>query len=207
MVGDITTIITTRVKRMYDDIVDLYSRGHSVEYKFDKIKDSEKNTIEYVKNSIRNNTEQNVLKMFGIDNEYTLDTFYNFRYEVNNYNFRDHKNFHKENSTNEIWCFGCSFTYGVGVAYDYIWPSVIQRFEPEKIVRNFGVGASGPQTTLRLLKNWLTYSSHNPTQVYILGFFPTRCEFNVRDEYHMFTINHYEYYKNTQHINDFIAND
>ena len=154
----------------------LYALGINSTQKYE-IKKHELDTIQYVQNNI---TDVDVLSRFGINDDYTFDTFKNFTYNVNNYNFRDNKDYTTENEPNEFWCFGCSFTYGVGVAQEYTWPSYINKIT-NKHVKNFGVGGCGPMTVLRLLSNWLELSMYTPRTVYILGYFPARLEITMSD--------------------------
>lgn len=99
-----------------------------------------------------------------------------FDYYFNNYGFRsvNEENYNLDDK-NDIWCFGCSVTLGVGVSRHDMWPSLIQTHTNRK-VKNFAVGGAGPVTTLRLLRHWYTMSEFKPKQIFILGFFPGRNE-------------------------------
>lgn len=99
-----------------------------------------------------------------------------FNYVWNNYGFRSlyHEDYHLDDA-NDIWCFGCSVTAGIGVAVEQTWPYLIQQ-NTSRNVKNFGVGGAGEMTCHRLLSNWLKYSKHKPKQIFVLGFFPGREE-------------------------------
>ena len=56
-----------------------------------------------------------LLKYIGINDNYSLDEFLNFEYNYNNFGFRDDVDYEIDNSENEIWCFGCSWTAGIGI--------------------------------------------------------------------------------------------
>ena len=135
---------------------------------------NEERTVNFFKNV---KFSEQCKKLFGIDSDYTVDDFLNFNYQTNNYGFRD-IDFSLDNNENEIWCFGCSWTYGVGVIDRLSWPKIIQN-NTGIITKNFGVGGSGPETCLRLLNYWLSNSKHKPIAIYINGFFPGRTEFEI----------------------------
>ena len=99
-----------------------------------------------------------------------------FNYVWNNYGFRSlHQEDYHLDDNNDIWCFGCSVTAGIGVAVEQTWPYLINQ-HTSRNVKNFGVGGSGEMTCHRLLFNWLKYSKHKPKQIFVLGFFPGREE-------------------------------
>ena len=131
-------------------------------------------TIKFLKNQ---NFDSYFMDTFDISEEYTIEEFCNFNYEFNKYGFRKSKlNCPSINNTpNEIWCFGDSFTMGTGVPSDRTWPAILQEYTNQKVI-NFGVGGAGPETILRLLKSWLVHSKHKPVTVFIYGFFPGRFE-------------------------------
>ena len=110
------------------------------------------------------------------DNE-NLEDHGHWDYFFNNYGFRSHdeSNYSLDDPTNDIWCFGCSFTMGTGVSREHAWPSVIQRLTGRN-VKNFGVGGSGPLTTWRLMQSWYRESSTKPKDILVLGFWPGRTE-------------------------------
>jgi hypothetical protein len=104
-----------------------------------------------------------------------------FNYVWNNYGFRSlyYEDYHLDDD-NDIWCFGCSVTSGIGVAVEQTWPYLIQQ-NISRNVKNFGVGGGGEMTCHRLLFNWLKYSKHKPKQIFVLGFFPGRKEVYDKD--------------------------
>lgn len=140
----------------------------------------DKYTIEYVKKEKLN---QDVLDIFNISDDYTLDEFCNFNYEISELGFRK-SSFNDgpriDNSPNEIWCFGDSFTFGTGVPADRTWPSIIQTHTDKKVI-NFGIGGIGPETVLRLITNWLIAADHMPETILTYGFFPGRFEIMLDD--------------------------
>lgn len=165
----------------------LYSIGKiGFEYKSldNPLSDGEISTIEFVK---ENYSDEKVRKFWNIEKDYTLEKFINFGYIENNYGFRSHTDFSINNEPNEIWCFGCSCTYGEGVDVDYTWPSFIKNLTG-KTVKNFGVSGAGPLTTIRLLTNWLKLSDYKPDTIYILGHFDGRLEIEI-SPFHYKTIN------------------
>lgn len=149
----------------------LYARGINSTFIYDTT--IENATIEFLR---KNKNNIDILNKFGIDENYTLDEVLNYEYTLNNYDFRSDFNYSVNNQPDEIWCIGCSFTFGVGVSKSVVWPSLVQQEFPNNLVKNFGIGASGPLTQYRLLNNWLHYSEFKPKVVYILGFFPYRIE-------------------------------
>ena len=135
----------------------------------------EKRTVDFLKNI---KFSEQYKKLFGINSDYyTVADFLNFDYQTNNYGFRD-DDFSLNNSEGEIWCFGCSWTYGVGIIDRLSWPKIIQK-NINITTKNFGVSGSGPETCLRLLEYWLSNSKHKPIAIYINGFFPGRFEFQL----------------------------
>lgn len=128
---------------------------------------------DYVKDNANNDT---LLKFLGINESYTIEEFLNFKYRYNNFGFRDDVDYTPDNSENEIWCFGCSYTVGDGVPREKTWPALVQK-ETGLVVRNFAVSGGGMQTILRLLENWLKVSKHKPRYILIFGYFERRFEF------------------------------
>lgn len=116
-----------------------------------------------------------LLKYIGINDNYSLDEFLNFKYNYNNFGFRDDVDYEIDNSENEIWCFGCSWTMGLGIPMERAWPKLIEK-ETGFVVKNFGIGGAGAPTMLRLIENWLKFSKHKPRYILILGYFEHRLE-------------------------------
>lgn len=115
---------------------------------------------------------------FNIDETYTVEDFIDFDYKYNNLGFRDifDRDYFLDNRCNDIWCFGCSFTEGIGVPIERSWTGLLQYELTDYFVKNMGVGGSGPMTTLRLLLAWLKHATHKPKKVFIHGWFPGRVE-------------------------------
>lgn len=135
----------------------------------------DKDTIKFVK---QHSKSKLVLDMFNINDDYTLDEFCNFKYEISTIGYRKstlNDGPKINNSKNEIWCFGDSFTFGTGVPADRTWPSIIQTHTDCKVI-NFGIGGVGPQTVLRLIKEWLLVADYKPKTILTYGFFPGRFE-------------------------------
>ena len=135
---------------------------------------------------------KHVIPLFGINDDYTFNDFCNFTYNENFYGFRDNREYSINNDPNEVWCFGCSWTYGVGLPIEKTWPYMIQQMT-EDSVKNFSTSAAGPFTTYRLLKSWLENSTYKPKTVYIFGHFLGRIETRVSndnvDRYYLLTSN------------------
>jgi len=87
---------------------------------------------------------------------YTADSI---TYNYNSYGYRTH-----EFNTGGVLCLGCSFTEGIGVANEYIWPTLLQQQFTD--VYNLGVGGSSGDSVARLLTNVVTILK--PTAVFIL---------------------------------------
>ena len=123
-------------------------------------------------------------KFFNISEDYTIEEFCNFNYEWDEYGFIKSKLNPPsiDNTPHEVWCFGDSFTMGTGVPSNRAWPAVLQEYTNQKVI-NFGVGGSGPETTLRLLSNWLKYSKYKPANIFIYGFFSGRFEVQENLDY------------------------
>jgi len=146
--------------------------------------DNEKVVVEHMRN------DDSLSDSFSINQlGYSLDRFLNFGYTKNSYGFRDYKSreYVLENSENEIWCFGCSWTEGYGVPAEYSWPSRIEE-KTGAIVKNFGVSNSGPFTAHRIMKSWLENVKHKPNKIYMLGWWPGRFEYKFKDTYIMINV-------------------
>jgi hypothetical protein len=73
-------------------------------------------------------------------------------YKCNSYGYRTPE--FDFNSTNpSIFCLGCSFTYGTGVALEHTWPYLVQQAFPNYTVHNFGSAGASGDTILRTLTN------------------------------------------------------
>lgn len=114
-----------------------------------------------------------------------------FDYYFNNWGFRsiDESDYILDDE-NDIWCFGCSFTAGIGVSVLRSWPGVIQKKTKRK-VKNFGVGGAGPKTMLRLMNAWHKAVDNKPKQIFVLGAFEGRDElWDENNEYFLLQNNH-----------------
>ena len=103
--------------------IELTSTGLNSARDIKYIDDNEKMIVDHMRND-DSLSDSFSINQFG----YSLDRFLNFGYTRNSYGFRDYKDreYVLENSENEIWCFGCSFTQGIGVSRQNCWPGVIQ---------------------------------------------------------------------------------
>lgn len=97
--------------------------------------------------------------------------------EVNSQGFREPFDFSEGEINNSIWCFGCSWTFGVGVSKWTTWPKLLSSKIQNTNIVNFGVPASGPETTYRLLQHYISIGCV-PNTVCILGWFPGRIEYD-----------------------------
>lgn len=134
--------------------------------------------LDVIKVLEKTNFNNEYCELFNISMYKDIEEFCSFDYEWNDYGFR--KSILKEptidNDKNEVWCVGCSFTAGTGISSSYVWPTVLQEYTNKTVV-NFGVGGAGPETSLRILRNWIESCKHKPVNVLIYGFFPGRFEF------------------------------
>ena len=125
-------------------------------------------------------------KHFNIDEDYTWNDLLTLKIHLNNYGFRSNKDYHLENEPNEVWCFGCSHTMGIGLPLHHTWPHILEKQIDFK-TKNFGVAGSGADMIWRLIENWVKYSTHNPEHIYIFGFHHPR--FSVYDGSQYININ------------------
>ena len=161
--------------------IELTSTGLNSARDIKYIDDNEKMIVDHMRND-DSLSDSFSINQFG----YSLDRFLNFSYTRNSYGFRDYKDreYVLENSENEIWCFGCSWTEGYGVPAEYSWPSRIEE-KTGVTVKNFGVSGSGPFTAHRIMKAWLKNVRHAPSKIYMLGYLPGRFEYKFKDTYIM----------------------
>jgi len=136
---------------------------------------AEDRTVEIVKKYSKSQPEL-LSKLFtiGID-DYTIEEFCNWTYKYNNYDFRSKHNYTDKNTKNEIWCFGCSYTEGIGVPESRRWTSILQNFTDQKII-NYGLSGTGINTAYRIFLNWVKFVEHPPSHIIMLGFFEGRAE-------------------------------
>jgi hypothetical protein len=110
----------------------------------------------------------------GVDN-YTIDEFCKWKYSYNNFDFRSSFNYTKNNTQNEIWCFGCSFTEGNGVPENRRWTNQLQNYTERRVI-NYGLSGTGINTAYRILLNWIKHVDYPPGDIINLGFFEGRAE-------------------------------
>lgn len=106
-----------------------------------------------------------------------INSYPKFDYFHNNWGFRsiDEENY-VLNDENDIWCFGCSFTVGIGVPVLNTWPAVIRKLTNYRKVKNFGVQGCGIQTIYRLMNSWYNAVDVKPKEIFVLGAFEGRSE-------------------------------
>ena len=164
------------------------------------IPNHERTVINYVSDNFKDIDLNDIFSIDGTN--YTLDEFKNFKYTYNNFGFRDDIDYEIDNGKDEIWCFGCSFTVGIGVPKERNWPSLIQK-ETGATVKNFGVSGGGLPTISRLLKNWLEFSKYPPKHILLLGYFDNRFEVEgISGEIHRIGLSAHNYDTAKFHKND-----
>lgn len=134
--------------------------------------------LDVIKVLEKSNFNNEYCELFNISMYKDIEEFCNFDYEWDDYGFRKSPLNEPsiDNNKNEVWCMGCSFTAGTGASSSYTWPTVLQEYTNKTVV-NYGVGGAGPETTLRILSNWIEACKHKPANVLIYGHFPGRFEF------------------------------
>lgn len=106
------------------------------------------------------------LKSAGWDSEYAIE------YTYNNYGFRDAEFDQRPNCL----AIGCSFTEGVGLRQDQIWPTKLTNLLGMH-VWNLGVGGGAADTCFRVLDHYIKIL--NPRAVFILIPPPMRVELHT----------------------------
>lgn len=135
---------------------------------------AEDRTVEIVKKYKSNSELLSKLFTIGID-DYTIEEFCQWKYKYNNYDFRSEHNYTDKNTKNEIWCFGCSYTEGIGVPESRRWTNVLQNFTEQTVI-NYGLSGTGINTAYRIFSNWVKFVENPPSHVIMLGFFEGRAE-------------------------------
>jgi hypothetical protein len=117
-----------------------------------------------------------------IQNKKYLHLYDDFDYYFNNYGFRsiNEENYYLDDD-NDIWCFGCSFTAGIGVSRQNCWPAIVEK-STNRPVKNFGVPGAGPRNAWRLIRAWYESVDVKPKHIFVFGFFPGRDEVPLEDE-------------------------
>lgn len=147
-------------------------------FKVDR-KEFERNCINYIEEN-KETIDKRFWNFLNINSDYTLEEFLSFDYRTNNYNFRSDIDYSIDNNPGEIWCFGDSVTYGIGVPNKYTWPMMIQK-ETGQVTKNFGIPGAGVITANRLMSYWLKNSKYKPDAIFINGFFRGRVELLIED--------------------------
>lgn len=143
--------------------------------KFSNNRNDEEKTIESVLKHKHSHTDKlQEIFTIGTDN-YTIEEFCNWKYNYNNYDFRNSFDYTKNNTQNEIWCFGCSFTEGIGVPENRRWTNQLQNYTERKVI-NYGLSGTGINTAYRILLNWIKHVDYPPSDIINLGFFEGRAE-------------------------------
>ena len=95
---------------------------------------------------------------------YTVDSI---DYTFNYWGFRT-MDFNEaiSNGKKNILCLGCSYTVGVGLQNEYIWPVNLQKYFSDHNVLNLGISGSSGDAVARLL--YITLDFFQPETVFIL---------------------------------------
>lgn len=112
-------------------------------------------------------------------------------YTINGDGFRE-SNIPKKTTKGKIACFGCSCTFGLGLADDETWPYILSsKFNHKFGVQNFGIVGGSCDTIARLISQYMRFEQ--PDYVFVL--FPSIARkeyiterdnimnFNVTDSY------------------------
>lgn len=95
---------------------------------------------------------QKLVKEYGIDN---------IIYHINEYGYRTSPDTNEIFKENLISCFGCSNTFGEGLAWEETWPYVLnQKMGDEWCVKNYGVSGASNDAISRLIYNYTL--NHKP---------------------------------------------
>ena len=80
---------------------------------------------------------------YCMDKQHFLQYPYRIIYQFNSRGFRDSEwPSHMHDLQKAIWCVGDSFTVGIGQPFDHIWPQVLQRAIPSRVINVSMDGAS-----------------------------------------------------------------
>jgi hypothetical protein len=118
-----------------------------------------------------------------VDNKTYLDNYTN-QYHVNNFTFRDKKDW-QPNKPSEIVTLGCSHTYGIGVPQEYTWPSIIET-KTGKTVANLGICGASAQKTM---ESFFLYLDTVGIPEYVLACFPDHHRYSHISEGSFFYLN------------------
>jgi hypothetical protein len=113
------------------------------------------------------NPKNKTLLWSGLDNQYNADPNWNqgdINYKYNNQGFRTHDLLELDGQTVDI-ALGCSFTEGIGLPVDCVWPSLIEQ-QTNLPMLNLGLGGGSTDTVARVLTN--VCSLYKINTVYIL---------------------------------------
>lgn len=126
-------------------------------------------TQELWKNHMNNSDTRKYLESMGWDNEYAIE------YKFNSCGFRDDEFDQRPNCI----AIGCSFTEGVGLQQENIWPTKLTEFLGIH-VWNLGVGAGAADTCFRILDHYVKLL--NPQAVFLLVPPLMRVELHIKNE-------------------------
>jgi hypothetical protein len=120
-----------------------------------------------------------------IQNNYLKNKNY---YLYNNYGYRTNIENDKLdlNKKDKIFCFGCSFTFGLGNKYEETWPHFLSRYFSNYNIYNFGVNGSSIASIVRRIYQFIKNIEYNNFEYpeYVIIYFP--------DFYREEQISHYE---------------
>lgn len=118
---------------------------------------------------MKDSNSRNYLERMGWDHEHAIE------YKFNSCGFRDDEFDQRDNCL----AIGCSFTEGVGLRADQIWPSKLTRLINTH-VWNLGIGGASADTCFRMLDHYIKVL--NPKAVFFLIPPLMRVELHSEDE-------------------------
>lgn len=102
-------------------------------------------------------------------------------YKINSHGFRTK---HFDQVDRPIVCFGCSFTYGVGLPEEYTWPGIVSKHFNIPVY-NLGVPGMGLDVASMYATNWLIDEIWRPRAICVLLPPPGRIDFFLPEETHL----------------------
>lgn len=102
-------------------------------------------------------------------------------YKINSHGFRTK---HFDQMDRPIVCFGCSFTYGVGLPEEYTWPGIVSKHFNIPVY-NLGVPGMGLDVASMYATNWLIDEIWRPRAICVLLPPPGRIDFFLPEETHL----------------------
>ena len=134
---------------------------------------------EFDKNFLDPVTKEKLLHGGWADEEGNVKT--KIEYKINSHGFRSK---HFDEIDRPIVCFGCSFTYGVGLPEEYTWPDMVSKHF-DIPAYNLGVPGMGLDIASIYATNWLVDEIWRPRAICVLLPPPGRIDFFAPQETHM----------------------